>query len=67
MVLLFAKQTIGYRGHHADSKYVDDTIYNSGNYQEFLRFIAENGNEVLRLHLENDAMQHTDPKIFRMS
>ena len=33
VVLLFAKQNIAYRGHHEDSKYVDDPNYNSGNYQ----------------------------------
>ena len=59
VVLLFAKQNIAYRGHHEDSKYVDDPNYNSGNYQEFLRFIAENGNEVLRLHFENAARNAT--------
>ena len=59
VVLLFAKQNIVYRGHHEDSKYVDDPNYNSGNYQEFLRFIAEKGNGVLRLHFENAARNAT--------
>ena len=55
MCLLFVKQNIAYRSHQEGSKYIDDPNYNSGNYQDFLRFIAENRNEVLRLPFENDA------------
>ena len=47
------------RSHHEDSKYVDDPNYNSGKHQEFVTFIAENGNEVLRLHFENAARNTT--------
>ena len=58
-VLLFAKQNIVYSGSHEDSKCVDDPNYNTGNYQEFLKFIAENGNEVLQVHFENAARNAT--------
>ena len=52
-VILCGRQNVPLRGHRDDSQYIDDPDYNTGNFQELLRFAIKMGNTELDEHFKS--------------
>ena len=52
-IIFCGRQNVPLRGHRDDSQYIDDPDYNTGNFQELLRFAIKMGNTALDEHFKN--------------